>query len=96
MFIQFREVLWTFSESKIPSSSSHFIDHLTKHVSTQADMESHQNDVKLCTELHADLARELGDISAGIADVLNDTAIPIADRVGTLYFLVSCGCCRKL
>ena len=59
-------------------------------------MESHQNDVKLCTELHADLARELGDISAGIADVLSDTTIPIADRVGTLYFLVSSGSCRKL
>ena len=59
--------------------------HVTKHVTIQADMESHQNDVKLCTELHADLARELGDISAGIADVLNDTSIPIADRVSTLY-----------
>ena len=33
-----------------------------------------------------DLARELGDISAGIAAALRDTDLPLSDRVCTLLF----------
>ena len=55
-------------------------------------MGSHQDDVKLCADLHVDLARELGDISTGIAAALRDTDLPLSDRVCTLLFGVVSYC----
>ncbi|KAL5267299.1 hypothetical protein ACHWQZ_G004368 [Mnemiopsis leidyi] len=66
------------SSSKCRTKCEFLLELLSKH---QADMGSHQDDVKLCADLHVDLTRELGDISAGIAAALRDTDISLSDRL---------------